>query len=180
MWHYNDDDDDNNTPFFNPNSYEDAFEPPTTQKRSPTSNPLKTLSNEPLDVLASDTDIALPHQQDVNLSWVFTRQEQQLLDSWWQKSVHLKSGRPSNKSQAGLPTDAKMILGDSGKLRLRLSEWVAQYYQMNLREFADLSGFSYNQLLYWNQGRSTPTMTSFLALLTWFKEGDIRAFFQIF
>ena len=134
----------------------------------------------PLGVLSSDSNLPLPQQADTNLSWVFTREEQQQLDAWWQQSVHLKRGRPSNNSQAGLPTDARTVLGTSGKLRLRLAEWIERYYKMNLREFSDLTGFPYNQLLYWNQGRSTPPMVRFYALMNWFKEGDVRDFFQLF
>ncbi|MCX5921320.1 MAG: hypothetical protein NTW61_08405 [Candidatus Melainabacteria bacterium] len=139
-----------------------------------------SIAQTPLNVLQSTSDIGLPDAIDTNLSWVFTRQEQQQLESWWQQAVHLKRGRPSRKSQVGLPTDTRTVLGASGRLRLRLTEWIERYYKMNLREFADLTGFPYSQLLYWNQGRSTPTMARFLALLNWFKEGDIRDFFQIF
>jgi hypothetical protein len=134
----------------------------------------------PLEVLSSDSNMPLPPQANTHLSWVFTKEEQQALDAWWQQNVHLKCGRPSNSSQVGLPTDARTVLGTSGKLRLRLAEWVEQYYKMNLREFSDLTGFPYNQLLYWNQGRSTPPMVRFYALMNWFKEGDVRDFFQLF
>jgi hypothetical protein len=137
-------------------------------------------AQSPLSVLHPDSDIELPHASNSGLSWVFTRQEQEQLDAWWQQAVNLKRGRPSKQSQLGLPTDTRTVLGPSGKLRLRLTEWSEKYYKMNLREFADLTGFPYNQLLYWNQGRSTPTMVRFYALMAWFKEGDIRDFFQLF
>jgi hypothetical protein len=89
-------------------------------------------------------------------------------------------GRPSKAVVAGSAADPKNLLGETGRLRLCLTEWVQEQYHMDLRQFATLTGFSYTQLLYWNQGRSSPTMTSFLLLLQWFRYGDIREFFQVF
>ncbi|MCS6267963.1 MAG: hypothetical protein H2174_10420 [Vampirovibrio sp.] len=140
----------------------------------------KKETDSPLSVLHPDSDIKLPDTSNIGLSWVFTRQEQEQLDAWWLQASNLKRGRPSKQSQLGLPTDTRTVLGPSGKLRLRLTEWIEKYYKMNLREFSDLTGFPYNQLLYWNQGRSTPTMVRFYALMGWFKEGDMRDFFQLF
>jgi hypothetical protein len=145
---------------------------------------------DPLDPSQSffdETDENNPDEQKAQqnpshggISWLFTKQEKAQLDAWWQNTVNLKRGRPSKESQLGLPTDTRTVLGATGKLRLRLTEWIDTYYNMNLREFSDLTGFPYSQLLYWNQGRSTPTMARFYALMAWFKEGDVREFFQLF
>jgi hypothetical protein len=68
--------------------------------------------------------------------------------------------------------------GTDRKLRLRLAELAQEHYRFNLRQLSDHTGISYQTLLYWNQGRSTPPLPRFIELLKWFKATPIEQFIQ--
>jgi len=128
----------------------------------------------------TETLAIIAEQNKQQHRYLFSPEELKTLKTWWGDTMQTKVGRPSKAIMAGSATDPKNLLGEKGRLRLCLTEWVQEQYHMDLREFAALTGFSYTQMLYWNQGRSCPTMTSFLLLIQWFKHGDIRQLFQVF